>query len=291
MTWILSLAGGVAIGALAASLVWRAVVRRAIVRIRDAERRARAAERLADAGAMTGGLAHEIKNPLSTIGLNAQLLAEGISELDTDPETKGRLGRRVDSLKREADRLRGILTDFLEYAGGINLERRSCELSEVVDELIDFFLPQAAQVGVRLRSDLSPMPVPVYADPAVLKQALLNLLLNAVQAMQHQPGGGEIFVRTRVQPDAARVPWATVSVIDTGPGMAPDVLARMFQPYFTTKAGGSGLGLPTSKRLIEAHGGRIDVHSEPARGTSFTIWLPARAEPAAAPLPPAPERS
>lgn len=272
-------------------MVWRAVVRRAIVRIRDAERRARAAERLADAGAMTGGLAHEIKNPLSTIGLNAQLLAEGISELDTDPETKGRLGRRVDSLKREADRLRGILTDFLEYAGGINLERRSCELSEVVDELIDFFLPQAAQVGVRLRSDLSPMPVPVYADPAVLKQALLNLLLNAVQAMQHQPGGGEIFVRTRVQPDAARVPWATVSVIDTGPGMAPDVLARMFQPYFTTKAGGSGLGLPTSKRLIEAHGGRIDVHSEPARGTSFTIWLPARAEPAAAPLPPAPERS
>lgn len=285
VTWLLSLAGGVAVGALSASLVWRGVVRRAIIKIRDAERRARAAERLADAGAMTGGLAHEIKNPLSTIGLNAQLLAEGIGELEADADTKGRLSRRVDSLKREADRLRGILTDFLEYAGGIKLERRPCELSEVVDELIDFFLPQAAQAGIRLRSDLSPTPVPVFADPAVLKQALLNLLLNAVQAMQHQAGGGEIFVRTRVQPDAAREPWATVTVIDTGPGMAPEVLAKMFQPYFTTKAGGSGLGLPTSKRLIEAHGGRIDVHSERSRGTAFTIWLPARAERAATPVP------
>lgn len=278
MHWIVPLSGGVLVGALAASLVWRRVVTRSIFRVRNAERRARAAERLADAGAMTGGLAHEIKNPLSTIGLNAQLLAEGIGELDVDADTKGRLSRRVDSLRREADRLRGILTDFLEYAGGLKLDRRECDLSAVADELIDFFLPQAEQAGVRLRSDLSPLPVPAFADAAAIKQALLNLLLNAVQAMDKSPGAREIFVRTRAETDAAKAAWGTVSVIDTGPGIAPEVLARIYQPYFTTKAGGSGLGLPTAKRLIEAHGGRIDVHSEPGKGTSFTIWLPAKAE-------------
>lgn len=286
MHWILPLSGGVLIGALAASLVWRRVVKRAIYRVRDAERRARAAERLADAGAMTGGLAHEIKNPLSTIGLNAQLLSEAIGELDVDTDTKGRLSRRVDSLRREADRLRGILTDFLEYAGGLKLDRRECDLSTIADELIDFFLPQAEQAGVRLRSDLSPVPVPAFADAAATKQALLNLLLNAVQAMAKSSGEKEIFVRTRVESDASKATWGTVSVIDTGPGIDPVVLQKIYQPYFTTKAGGSGLGLPTAKRLIEAHGGRIDVHSVVGKGTSFTIWLPAKAE-TAPPLQPA----
>src|SRR5689334_1886159 len=115
---LLCFAAGVLVTALAARLL----VRRHVARLRAAERRARANERLAEIGAMTGGLAHEIKNPLSTIGLNAQLLAEGIDELSIDSDAKGRLSRRVSALRREADRLRGVLTDFLQYAGQMRID-------------------------------------------------------------------------------------------------------------------------------------------------------------------------
>jgi len=271
---------GVVLGAGVASLAWMWHGRRAVLRARAAERRARAAERMADLGAMTGGLAHEIKNPLSTIGLNAQLLAESIEELPTDEETRGRLTRRVGVLRREADRLKGILTDFLEYAGALRLDRRRISVNRLVDELADFFMPQAEQQGARLRVDLGPGPLEAHADEHALKQALLNLMLNAVQAMS---GGGEriardLFVRTRSTRDADGRATVSISVIDTGPGMTEEVRSRIFEPYFTTKAGGSGLGLPTTRRLIEAHGGRLEVFTEPGKGTAFVVVLPVDAD-------------
>ena len=171
-----------------AALLWSMTLRRAIHRVRVAERRARASERLADLGAMTGGLAHEIKNPLSTIGLNAQLLAEAIGELEIDPEAKGRLTRRIGSLTREAERLKGILADFLEFAGAMRLDRRQDDLNLGFGEMIDFFMPQAQQQGVRLRADLSPGTLMASVDVAAIKQSVLNLMLNAVQAMA---GSGE----------------------------------------------------------------------------------------------------
>jgi signal transduction histidine kinase len=272
---------GLVAGAACAAVVAALVLRRHVRRIRTAERRARAAERLAEIGGMTGGLAHEIKNPLSTIGLNAQLLAEGIGDLHVDDAERGRLVRRVEALRREVDRLRDILQDFLKFAGTIRIEPVACDVNRLVEELCDFYLPQAQQAGVRLRTELEPSGAPALVDGPHLKQALLNLFINAVQAMAASPAGApaggdrprELIVRTARARDESG-PVCHIRVIDTGPGIPPEVMPSLFTPYFTTKAGGSGLGLPTSKRIIEEHGGQLTVSSQAGRGTEFLIVLP-----------------
>ncbi len=262
---------GFAFGILLTAAVAYSLVVRHLARLRAAEKRARAAERMAEIGSMTGGLAHEIKNPLSTIGLNAQLLDEGLADLPIAPEERTRLSRRVAALRREVDRLRGILTDFLQFAGQVRIEPVPADLNQVVSELADFFMPQAQQQGVRLRIDLAPGPVTASLDVPHIKQAILNLMLNAVQAM---PGGGELILRTTRQQGPDKKPELALHVIDTGPGIDAHTLAKIFQPYFTTKSGGTGLGLPTARRLIEAHHGRLEVHSEPGKGSDFTIVIP-----------------
>ncbi|GMV25281.1 MAG: hypothetical protein AMXMBFR58_13120 [Phycisphaerae bacterium] len=277
---------GLATGAIVSALVARWTLRRIIRRIRAAERRARDAERMADLGSMTSGLAHEIKNPLSTIGLNAQLLAEGIDDAGLDEETRGRLSRRIASLRREIDRLRGILTDFLQFAGEVRLNRTPSDFNLAVDELADFFLPQAEHHQVRMRTELSPVPLWADMDVPLVKQAVLNLMLNAVQAMT-EPGRSDLSVRELILRSAASHdndgrPTVELHVIDTGPGIPPEVQARMFQPYFTTKSGGTGLGLATTRRLIEAHGGRLEFYTQPGKGTDFTIVLPSTPPPAPA---------
>ncbi|QOJ01698.1 MAG: two-component sensor histidine kinase [Phycisphaeraceae bacterium] len=271
---------GAFVGVALASAVWSRYTRRTLNRVRAAERRARAAERMAEVGAMTGGLAHEIKNPLSTIGLNAQLLGEAVGELNAPREEKDRLSRRVDALRREADRLRGILTDFLEYAGALRIDPQRSDLNAAVGEMVDFFMPQAERGGVKLVSEPAPGPLTAMVDVAAFKQALLNLMLNAVQAMGSSGRGVPrlLTVRTRAGRDAEGRQASVVEVVDTGPGMPPEVLSKVFEPYFTTKPGGTGLGLPTTRRLIEAHGGRVEVSSEPGRGTTFRLVLPSELE-------------
>ncbi|MBX3365452.1 MAG: hypothetical protein KF866_11910 [Phycisphaeraceae bacterium] len=262
--------------ALAALAAWP-IVRIALRRARLAERRANASQRLAEVGAMTSGLAHEIRNPLSTIGLNAQLLSEAIDELPLAPEEQGRLTRRIASLRRETERLKGILEDFLRYAGELRLDRHPADLNLLTDELADFFAPQAQAQSVRLRTELAPGELSAELDSKHVKQAILNLVLNAVQAMASQPADRprELILRTGRGVDETKATTVELHVIDTGPGIAAENLARLFTPYFTTKSGGTGLGLPTARRIIEAHGGRIDVFSEPGKGTDFRISLPA----------------
>lgn len=280
---------GVGIGVLASvplAAVWG---RRTERRVRQLERRARAAERLAELGTLTGGLAHEIKNPLSTVGLNVQLLQEDVQELSRDGglseahhDGLGRVQRRLGALSRETQRLRDILEDFLRFAGRVELDPQPTDLHVMIGELIDFFEPQARQAGINLRTQLSAKPSIVVADAPLLKQALLNLLINASQAIaqareKNLPHGGadELIVRTErgksLGGDVFRI-----HVTDTGPGMEPAVAEKVFQPYFSTKRGGTGLGLPTSRRIVEEHQGHITVHSDPGRGTDFTITLPAQ---------------
>jgi signal transduction histidine kinase len=257
--------------------------RRAEKRARAAERRAKDAERLAELGSMTGGLAHEIKNPLSTIGLNAQLLSESIAESSLPAEQRDRLVRRIDTLSREVERLRGILTDFLQFAGRIKLDPQPHDLAKLVDELSDFFHPQCTQAGITLRTQLPREQIVVDVDQGLFKQALLNLMLNAVQAMNaHRtkpPGGngiapaGELILRVEADDQEA-----CVHVIDTGPGIEPARLHDIFRPYVSHRAGGTGLGLPTARRILQEHGGDITVHSERGRGSDFVIHLP-RASP------------
>lgn len=243
-------------------------------RARQAEGRARAAEHLAEIGAMTGGLAHEIKNPLSTIGMNAQLLAEAVDDLPgVDEQARGRLVRRAGTLKREVERLGDILSDFLEFAGELRLAPTRVDLNRLVEELGDFFLPQAESKGVRLRVELAADPAWVNVDAPRLKQAVLNLMLNATQAMAGAPASTprELMLRVRHNTRDGRV---EVHVTDTGPGMDDKTAERIFHPYFTTKAGGTGLGLPTSRRIVQASGGEMSFTSEAGRGTDFVILLP-----------------
>lgn len=276
---------GFGIGVLLASAAVWFLLRRHARRARAAERRARAAERMAEIGAMTSGLAHEIKNPLSTVGLNAQLLLEGIQELPIDEGDRKPLVNRINALRRETDRLGGILQDFLQYAGQMRLDPRPTDLNETVSELADFFMPEAERQGVRLRTDLGSLNGELVAratiDAKLVKQALLNLMLNATQAMvaagaaqanANRPK--ELILRTESRREADGHAAVHVHIIDTGPGIAQETLAKIFTPYFTTRAGGSGLGLPTARRLIEAHGGRIDVWSEPGKGSDFCVVLP-----------------
>ncbi len=273
---------GLTLGVIVMLPITRLLLRRGEARARRAERRARDAERLAELGSMTGGLAHEIKNPLSTIGLNAQLLAESVNESDLPDEQRDRMLRRIEALSREAERLRAILTDFLQFAGRMRLDPYPHDLVQVIDELADFFHPQCDQARVMLRTQLPDGPVRASIDVGLFKQALLNLMINAVQAIQaaapkqSEPHSriGELMLRLSAENDAIRI-----HVIDTGPGIAPEQLDEIFHPYVSHKAGGTGLGLATSRRIIEEHGGELTAHSEVGRGSDFIITLPRSAEP------------
>jgi signal transduction histidine kinase len=243
-------------------------------RARAAERRAVESQQLAELGTMSSGLAHEIKNPLSTVVLNAQLLREDILDAPLDTDQSAGMVRRVDALVRETDRLRDILTDFLQYAGRMKVDRERIDLREVAVDLVDFLHAQAAQSGIRLLLSPPPeQPVSVDADRGLLKQAALNLMLNAMQAMAgaQRADGAPHELMLRIERDHGR---ARLHVIDTGPGVPPDRIDGIFLPYVTTKTGGTGLGLPVARRIAREHGGDVKVHSEPGRGSDFTIELP-----------------
>jgi signal transduction histidine kinase len=275
--WVLWILLGLVIGLVCAAPVLRVMLRRAEHRAREAQRRALDAERMAELGSMTAGLAHEIKNPLSTVGLNAQLLAEGITDARMPDDERERLLRRLDALSREAERLRAILTDFLQFAGRVKLDARPRDLVRIVTDLRDFFHPQCDQNRIVLRTQLPEQPVSVQVDESLFKQALLNLMINATQAMgdgevaesDDADARGELILQVEADDDEARV-----HVIDTGPGIEPERLKRIFHPYVSDTAGGTGLGLSTARRIIEEHGGSIVAHSDIGRGSDFVIHLP-----------------
>ncbi|MBI1370201.1 MAG: two-component sensor histidine kinase [Planctomycetes bacterium] len=250
--------------------------RRTARRVRKLEQRARSAERLAELGTLTGGLAHEIKNPLSTIGLNLQLLGESVRDADLPAPLGPRLNKRIQALADETHRLKGILEDFLAFAGRMRLDPQPVEVNKLVEQLVDFYLAQAQASGVQLRTQLDPEAGTVPLDPTLFKQALLNLLINATQAMvearySDKPHGGasDLILRTERTRDGV-----AVHVIDTGPGIDADTQAKIFHPYFSTKKGGTGLGLPTARRIIEEHAGHLTVHSDPGQGSDFTLHIP-----------------
>jgi len=227
------------------------------------ERRTRQAERLAELGTLTGGLAHEIKNPLSTVQLNLQLLQEDIG---SDNPAYSRVASRLNTVKNETFRLREILDDFLRYAGRIELEKKPVELGGLLDELVDFYSPQAQLQRVRLRLLRPDEPVVAEVDARLVKQAVLNLMINGLQAMTE---GGELILRLSADHDEARI-----DVIDTGPGISTEAVKKIFDAYYTTKRGGTGLGLAMAKRIAEEHGGRLKVTSEQGKGSDFAIELP-----------------
>jgi signal transduction histidine kinase len=224
----------------------------------------------AELAELAGSFIHEIKNHLSTLGLNLQLLAEDFQEPQTHRERRAL--ERVHRLQGECGRLVDVSTDFLQFARLQELELWPGSLAEVLEELIDFFGPTAQQANIDIKCYLPADLPPVELNRELLSQAFLNLLLNAQQAM---PDGGELTIQASMEPGNSRPKGIALAFIDTGKGIAPEVLGRVFRPFFSTKPGGSGLGLPTARKIIEAHKGTIDVQSEVGRGTRFKVWLPA----------------
>lgn len=234
------------------------------VRTEEDELRESYAEQYAQIARLTGSLAHEIKNPLSTIVLNMELLAEDFTEINT-PRDK-RIAAKIQMVQRECRRLQTILDDFLNFAKVRRLNFEPSDLNEELRKLLDFFRPKAEESRIEivpyLRSDLPS----VLLDREQFRGAMLNLILNAQQAM---PSGGQLVVATDTTPRGV-----CLHLIDTGVGMDEKTLARIFEAFYSTKPGGTGLGLPMTGKVIEAHGGTITCQSELGRGTRFTIELP-----------------
>ena len=224
-------------------------------------------------GKLTGELAHEIKNPLSTIKINLKLIREelesaGLAEAGQELSSQSfkRALRKIAVIEKETDRLEQILEGFLRYIDRTELQPTSVDISSLISDMVDFYSPQAHSHSIIIRQHLYDKPLVCKADEDMLKQAILNLFINAQQAMSD---GGELLIRTdRQQNDAV------IQISDTGSGIAPDRLPRIFDGYYSSRPQGSGLGLPTVKKIIKAHNGTISVDSEPGKGTSFTIKLP-----------------
>lgn len=220
-----------------------------------------------DLAELAGGFIHEIKNHLSTLSLNLQLLAEDFDNPESQRER--RAGERVKRLQGECERLVEISNDFLRFAKIRDIEQTPTPLRPVIEEMVDFYSPMARAGKVEIITYLPASLPEVPLDADLFKQALLNLFLNAGQAM---PDGGELILQACVEDER----WARLDVIDTGSGIAPELREKIFRPFHTTKSGGTGLGLPTVKRIVEAHGGMIDVQSTPGHGTKFAVRLPIR---------------
>jgi two-component system, NtrC family, sensor histidine kinase HydH len=225
---------------------------------------------------LTGELAHEIKNPLSTIKVNLKLARESLEDVDFHEPQKLALDqcqqgvsnarRKITVIQKETDRLEQIVDGFLRYVRQPDLQLVTMDLNELVGDIVDFYLPQAYSHSLMLRHSLVDEPLTCRVDAGALKQVLLNLLINAQQAMD---GGGELIIRTQRRYDRG-----VIQVSDTGRGIAPEKLATIFRPYYSSRSGGTGLGLATAKKIVESHGGTISVHSDLGKGTSFTIELP-----------------
>ncbi len=221
------------------------------------------AEAFAELAKLTGGLAHEIKNPLSIVKVNLQLIAEN---LGTNRADVARAADKINVVRKETDRLEQILDDFLRYIGKAELQTVPVDINVLARDVFDFYSPQAQKNAITMRLSLGNESLHCMADADMLKQVLLNIFINAQQAMS---GGGELMLRTE-----KRGKNAVITISDTGTGMTPEKQARIFEAYYSSRKGGSGLGLSISKKIITAHKGTIKVNSVIGKGTSFTIELP-----------------
>jgi two-component system sensor histidine kinase PilS (NtrC family) len=228
--------------------------------IREMEARMRRADRLATLGRMAANIAHEIRNPLASLSGAIEVLAN----TDAAAEDRERLSQIV---LRESDRLNGIIRNFLDYARPAPLVREPVDVAEAIDEVLVLVEHGRLPAGVKVVRHLD-AGITWRIDAQQFRQALWNLCLNAVEAM---PTGGELTVGA-----VARAGSLEITVADTGEGIPALELGQIFEPFFSTRAGGSGLGLALVHRVVSDHGGQIDVRSEVGLGTTFTLTLPTR---------------
>ena len=227
---------------------------------------------------LAGGLAHEIRNPLSTIGLNLELLGEslgGTEPDDADDRPTARRKRMLRTVQRECGHLAEILDAFLAFAKAGEPELKRADLNELLADFAEFFAPTAEAAGVRLLSLPTAGLPPVRLDARLMRQVLMNLALNAQQALT-AAGTPHPQIELATRPLLAGPAGGAVefSVSDNGSGVPGETRRTMWDPFYSTKPGGSGLGLPTVKKIVEAHGGLVHCESD-ADGTAFRVALPA----------------
>jgi signal transduction histidine kinase len=238
--------------------------------------------KLAALGRLMAGVAHEVKNPLNAMTIHLELLKQklaqhaavgvpaGASPRGLD-EGRGEGGpadpsKHVNVIADEIRRLDQVVAGFLKFARPDELKLQPVKMDTLVSDVVTTATPEAERHGVTIKVDCPPELPPIHADPGMLRQALLNLALNACQAM---PGGGTLKIAAR--PASRR--RVEIDVEDTGVGIAPEHLSRIFDLYFTTKEKGSGIGLSMVYRIVQLHDGEVEVQSTPGMGTRFRITL------------------
>ncbi|MBM4081034.1 MAG: GAF domain-containing protein, partial [Planctomycetes bacterium] len=226
---------------------------------REAQDRLLRSERLATVGEMAAHVAHEIRNPLVTIGGFARIILRALDE--TSPQVA-----HAKIIVEEVLRLENILKNVMDFTKPSAPQKTQADINRILEDTCDLALSQASATGIALSKSLDPRAARLNADPAQMKQALLNIIRNAVESMD---AGGRLALQT--QADTRTV---TVVISDTGKGIPPEDLNRIFDPFFTTKPQGTGLGLAVTRKIIEDHGGEIRVASAVGQGTTFTITLP-----------------
>ena len=222
-------------------------------------------ERIDSIMTLAAGVAHEIGNPLNALSIHLQLLRE---RLGSAGKEAARSLETVDLLEAEVRRLDGIVRNFLGAVRPARPNLAETGLLEVVASSLALLKDQMAQLGVRATVDVAGEIPPVMADRDQVQQALFNVLKNALEAMDR---GGELTLRARSEDE-----WVVLEVADTGVGIPADKLTRVFDAYYTTKRDGSGLGLLIVLRILRAHGGRVDIASQPGKGTTVTLRFPQR---------------
>ncbi|HOV62293.1 MAG TPA: ATP-binding protein [Spirochaetia bacterium] len=231
---------------------------------RSREARLRRAENLASLTNLAAGVAHEIKNPLGSIGIHIQLIQKALRH--EKKINKESIEHYLDVMNEEVERLNAIIVDFLFAVRPMNAEPTIQSLNGIVQELIEFVSPELEEAGIRLKLELNEELPRLLLDDKYVKQALLNLIKNSIAAM---PDGGLLTIKTGIDG-----PYVYVEVNDTGIGIPEENMGKIFEPYFTTKSFGSGLGLTVVYKIVKEHGGDITVKSKEGSGSSFILHFP-----------------
>lgn len=242
----------------------RKTLQESLRKLRRAEDGLRRKDRLSALGRMSAGVAHEIRNPLGIISSSVQLLAKRLGSSTDD------IDQLVSVVQEEVQRLNGLITDFLKFGSPAAPDRRESDVRGLVKRTVQECQPLALQCAIRMSEDVPEARLEAYVDEGLLRQALLNLVINALEAT---PSGGMVQVRLRKAGQGVRF-----EVHNTGSSIPDELQSRIFDPFVTTKDRGSGLGLANAHQIVTGHGGELRVHSTPGEGTTFSMWIPLREE-------------
>ena len=228
------------------------------------ETRLRRSESLASMTTMAAGVAHEIKNPLAAMQIHTQLMRKAFQRYGSLDEEKA--DKYLSVIEEETEHLNKIAVDFLYAVKPLDVELRLGSLNEEIDEVVSFLLPEAEEKNINVETKLDPFIPRIEFDVRLIQQALLNLVQNAFAAMDN---GGKLYIYSKNEGD-----FISLRIKDTGCGIPEEKLSKIFEPYFTTKASGTGLGLTLVYKIMKEHNGDIHVKSEEGKGTEFILEFP-----------------